>query len=115
MSLRMLSLAILLSVLPARSQAFADPRWTFCVATESGTKDVWITDVFSATADRERLETGFKNLLERQGHPHIVAQCPLPAEDKVATVNAQTTAEEFNRKLGAVLHSVPAHDFPVRQ
>jgi len=27
-------------------------------------------------------------------------------------VNAQTTAIEFNRKLGAILHEVPGRDFP---
>jgi hypothetical protein len=95
--------------------AVASPLWTFCVASALGTKDVWITEVFPATPNRERLEAELKSLLEREGHSHIVAQCPAPSGDKVSVVNAQTTAEEFNRKLGSTLHGVSAREFPVRQ
>ena len=99
----------------AQSQASAEPRWTFCVAQALGTKDVWVTDLFVAQVDRERLETGLRSLLEREGHARVVAQCPRPSDDKVAVVNSQTTAEEFNRKLGSVLHEVPARDVPQHQ
>jgi len=98
----------------AAAPAAASPLWTFCVASALGTKDIWITSLFPAEANRERLEQELKALLERQGHPRIVAQCPRPTEDKVSAVNAQTTAEEFNRKLGSVLHGVPAREFPPR-
>jgi hypothetical protein len=37
-------------------------------------------------------------LLERESHARVVAQCPQPFDDRVAVVNSQTTAEEFNRK-----------------
>ena len=30
-------------------------------------------------------------------------------------INAQNSAEEFNRKLGAVLHAVSAQEFPPRR
>jgi hypothetical protein len=79
------------------------------------TKDVWITELFPATPNRERLEAELKGLLERAGHSHIVAQCPAPSDDKVSVVKAQTTAEEFNRKLGSTLHGVSAREFPLRQ
>ena len=88
--------------------AFAAPQWTFCVASAQGARDVWITDVFAVTASRQQLEAGLKRTLERQGRRRVDAQCPQPSADKVAVVNAQTTAEEFNRKLGAVLHDLPA-------
>ncbi|HLW90521.1 MAG TPA: hypothetical protein VKS78_04365 [Roseiarcus sp.] len=94
--------------------AAAGPLWTFCVASALGSKDVWITDLFSAATNRDRLERELKSLLERRGHARIVAQCPEPTDDKVAVVNAQTTAEEFNRKLGSAMHSVPAQEFPGR-
>ena len=94
--------------------AAAGPSWTFCVASAIGSKDIWITSLFPAQTGRERLEEELKALLERQGHSPIVAQCPQPTEDKVSAVNAQTTAEEFNRKLGSVLHGVPAREFPPR-
>lgn len=92
----------------AQPQAFAEPQWTFCVASERGTRDVWITDVFGASGARQRLEARLKSALERQRRKRVYAQCPQPSVDKVTMVNAQTTAEEFNRKLGAVLHDLPA-------
>jgi len=111
------------SLLLAQPQAFAEPRWTFCVASAQGARDVWITDVFAAPVARRRLEAGLKSALERQGPTRVDAQCPQPSTDKVAVINAQTIAEEFNRKLGAVLHDLPArliephgraHDSPRR-
>ena len=95
--------------------AVASPLWTFCVASAPGTKDVWITELFPATPNRERLEAELKSLLEREGHSHIIAQCPAPSDDKVSVVNAQTTAEEFNRKFGSTLHGVSAREFPLHQ
>jgi hypothetical protein len=94
--------ALLLAAAPAR----AATRWTFCVAAALDARDVWITDVFIARAERERLEADLKALLVRQGQQRIVAQCPEPRDDKTAVVNAQTTAEEFNRKLGKSLHAL---------
>ena len=93
-------LCIVLAAPPVQASA----RWTFCVAAALGSSDVWITDVFAANADRERLENDLKNLLTRQGAQRIVAQCPMPSDDKTAAVNAQTSAEDFNRKLGKTLH-----------
>jgi hypothetical protein len=95
--------------------AVAGPLWTFCVASALGTKNVWITDPFPATPNRERLEAELRSLLEREGYSRIVAQCPAPSDDKVSVVNAQTTAEEFNRKLGSTLHGLSAKEFPLRQ
>jgi len=99
----------------AQPPAFAEPQWTFCVASAQGTSDVWITEVFAAPIDRGRLETKLKSVLARQGHARVDAQCPQPSADKVAAVNAQTTAEQFNRKLGSVLHDMSASEFPPRQ
>jgi len=96
------------------SLSSAAPLWTFCVALELGTKDVWITTLFSPTSGRESLEAELKRLLERQGHPNINAQCPRPSEDRVSVVNAQTTADEFNRKLGSTIHEVSSREFPPR-
>jgi hypothetical protein len=99
----------------AATPAAASEGWTFCVASMLGAKDVWITEVFSAGADRERLEAGLRSVLERQGAARIVAQCPLPNDDKTSVVNAQIAAEDFNRKLGAALHAVAPRDFPPRR
>jgi hypothetical protein len=99
----------------ARSPAFAELRWTFCVASAQRRSDVWISDVFAAPVGRQRLERELKSELDRRGHERADVQCPRPSADKVAVVNAQTTAEAFNRKLGSILHDLPACDFPLRQ
>jgi hypothetical protein len=109
-----IQVAILLVIANLSSPALANPAWTFCVASALGTKDVWITSLFQASADRARLEEEFRNLLERAGHTRIVAQCPQPSDDKVAVVNAQTVAEEFNRKLGVFLHDIAPREFSPR-
>ena len=98
----------------AAGPAAAAEHWTFCVASALGAKDVWITDVFAAATDRERLEDDLKALLERRGAARILAQCPQPIDDKTSVVNAQTGAEDFNRKLGAALHAISAQEFPRR-
>jgi len=110
--LSMIALALLGGLAPADAAA---QRWTFCVAWAPGSKDVWITEVFPAALDRERLEADLRNLLGRQAASRVVAQCPLPGDDKTTVVNAQNGAEEFNRKLGAVLHAVSAQEFPPRR
>lgn len=109
------SIALALLIALASPPAAAGERWTFCVASMLGAKDVWLTEVFPAGADRERLEVEFKDILERQGSSRIVAQCPQPSDDKTSVVNAQIAAEDFNRKLGAALHAVSTQDFPPRR
>jgi len=105
-----LSCAVLIA-----APAHAASRWTFCVGAALGGKDVWITDVFPASAERERLENELKTMLTRQGGERIVAQCPEPLDDKTAVVNAQTTAEDFNRKLGKTLHLFSAPELLSRR
>ena len=90
----------------APAMAHAQPRWTFCIASSKSGADVWISDVFAAERDREHLESAFRITVERMGGVGADAQCPMPREDKTEAVNAQFEAEEFNRKLGATLHSV---------
>lgn len=92
--------------------AGAAPRWTFCVAASQTGKDVWITQVFAAERDRQRLEEIFTAMLERAGAPQADAQCPLPNADKTEAVDAQFDAAAFNRRLGARLHEVDANAFP---
>ncbi len=104
-------LALLLGAAPARASA----GWIFCVAAAPNGKDVWITDVFAAARDRERLEGDLKGFLKGQGVAGAVAQCPLPKDDKTEVVNAQFTAAEFNRKLGHALHEVAAPEFEPRR
>jgi hypothetical protein len=96
--------------LPAAAEAA--PRWTFCVAAAGGGTDVWVSEVFAADTSRERLEGAFRSTVERLGVSGADVQCPQPLDDRTEAVNAQTTAESFNRKMGARLHAVSAGDFP---
>jgi hypothetical protein len=97
----------------ARSSSVAAAQWTFCVASQSETKNVWITRVFPAATRREALEVELEALLKREQRSLFVAQCPQPSEDKVGVINSQTAADEFNRKLGMTLYEIPARDFPL--
>jgi hypothetical protein len=110
-----ISIALVAIVISLPAVALAQPRWTFCVASSKGGADVWITDVFAAERDRVALESAFKAMLERTGAAGADAQCPMPREDRTEAVNAQFEAEEFNRKLGATLHTAPAGEFPPRR
>ena len=103
--------AIFLVAASSAPATAASELWTFCVASARGGDDVWITDVFAATRGRERLEADLKTYLRGQGVAEADAQCPLPKDDKTEVVNAQFTAAEFNRKLGATLHEVAARAF----
>ena len=107
------SIALVAVCLPA--SALAQPRWTFCVAASKSGADVWITNIFAASHDREQLERAFRATLARVGAAGVDAQCPQPREDKTEVVNAEFEAEEFNRRLGATLHSAPAGEFPPRR
>ncbi len=113
--MRSFATSILLALLIAAAPARASASWTFCVAASPGGKDVWITDVFAAARDRERLETDLKSYLKTRGVAGAIAQCPLPKDDKIDVVNAQFTAAEFNRKLGHALHEVNAPEFEPRR
>ena len=115
MVLRAIIIQFVVTLALVPSASVAATKWTFCVASESPAKDVWITEVFPTEARRESLEVELKALLEREGRSRVVAQCPQTSADKVASVNAQTAAEEFNRKLGSPLHEVPAREFPSRR
>jgi len=92
--------------------AAAAPRWTFCVAAAEGGADVWVSEVFAADTSRERLEGAFRSTVERLGVSGADVQCPQPLDDRTDAINAQTTAESFNRRMGARLHAVSAGDFP---
>jgi len=92
----------------------AQAGWTFCVAEASG-PDIWVSQVFAAPRDRERLEVEFKAFLKTQGVVDSDIQCPAAKDDKTEMVNAQFTAIEFHRKLGDTLHEVPLSEFMPRR
>lgn len=92
----------------------ARAAWTFCVAETSTGDDVWISGVFEAGRDRDKLEGDLRAWLKTKGVANPVAQCPQPREDKTEAVNAEITAAEFQRKLGRNLHEIAAASFARR-
>ena len=92
----------------------AQAGWTFCVAEANGA-DIWISQVFAAPRDRERLEAEFKAFLKTRGVAEADIQCPAAKDDKTEMVNAQFTAIEFHRKLGDTLHELPLSEFMPRR
>ena len=95
--------------------AHASESWTFCVAESGDGHNTWITWVFRATKDRERLEADFKTYLERHDVPGAIVQCPAPKRapkgHKTAVLNAQLTAIKFHRKLGDTLQDAIIPEF----
>ncbi len=94
-----------LVVLVAAAQP-ASKGWTFCIA-EAG-DDIFVTEVFEATLDREKLEASFTARLRPRAAARPDVQCPAPLFNKTDAVNAQFTAIAFQRKLGRTLHAEPA-------
>lgn len=92
-------------------QSVAQAAWTFCVAESAEGRGIWISSVFIAPRDRERLEADFTYYLKSRGVVRPIAQCPLAKDDKTEVVNAQTVAAEFHRKLGDELHEVTELEF----
>ena len=91
--------------------ARASDAWTFCVGEAADGHDIWITSVFRATKDRERLEQEFTAYLRRHDVSGADVQCPLPKDDKTDVLNGQLTAIEFHRKLGDTLHDAVVPEF----
>jgi hypothetical protein len=100
---------------PLAAPVAACAGWTFCIAEASPRGEIWITGVFAATRERERLEGDFRAYLKSRGVEQSVAQCPAAKDDKTEMINAQITAAEFHRKLGDALHEVIAPEFDPRR
>ena len=96
---------LVLAVLMAAAQPTAK-GWTFCIA-EAG-DDIYVTEVFEATLDREKLESLYAARLRANGVARADVQCPAPLLDRTEAVNAQFTAISFQRNLLHRLHPEPA-------
>ena len=93
-----------LAVLVAIAQP-AGKGYTFCIA-EAG-DDIFVTEVFEAALDREKLEASFAARLRPRAAARPDVQCPAPVSDRTDAVNAQFTAIAFQRSLGRTLHAEP--------
>ena len=82
---------------------------------DGGGDEIWLTEVFAASMDRERLEGEFKAYLKSRGESGAVVQCPAAKDEKIEMLNARFTASEFHRKLGDVMHEVKLSEFAPRR
>ncbi len=106
--------ALLISILSAALAVGTGPAlagWTFCIGESATGKDVWISTVFIASRDRERLESEFQAYLRGLGVSHPSVQCPEPKDEKTDVLNSQTVAIEFHHRLGDALHEVTPPKF----
>ena len=88
MSIRVLVLAVAVCcAAPASAQ-----EWRFCVGVAPAAHEAVITDIFSSAAESARLEHRLENYF-RVHHPR-------GGSERVAAMNAQTAALQFNRMLG---------------
>jgi len=106
---------ILAIAMLAPNLAFAEERWTFCVARDLDGGAVWLSNVFATSVDHDDLEAAFKAYVVRFGARRLTAQCPLPKSDHTDVVNDQFGAEEFNKESGSKVHLIAAGDFPPRR
>jgi D-aminopeptidase len=95
---------LVLAILMAAAQPAAK-GWTFCIA-EAG-DDIYVTEVFEAALDREKLEVIYAVRLRASGVAHADVQCPAPLSERTDAVNAQFTAISFQRTLLRRLHMEP--------
>jgi hypothetical protein len=110
-----LSVVLVVALAFAQTTSAASQMWTFCLASAPGGGEVWITNPFASSSDRRVLEAAMQAALKRREGERTQAQCPLSSSDRAAVVNAQTTAIEFNRKAGKILHQLPDDEFPPRE
>lgn len=99
-----LGAALALSCEMSSSQAASD--YFFCLAADYRSHVVYLTSVFQSGTDRDRLQKALAIILSRQGRSFDVVQCPMPL-DFAGAAEAQSAAEQFNRKSGFRIVQVP--------
>ena len=106
-SLRDFSLAVglLVAAAPVRAQ-----EWRFCVGIAAAAHETVISDIFASAADSSRLERRLENYFRVRKARSMTFQCPRGAADRVAALNAQTAALQFNRVMGYAVNGLPASE-----
>jgi hypothetical protein len=95
-SIRVLVLAVAVCcAAPASAQ-----EWRFCVGVAPAAHEAVITDIFSSAAESARLEHRLENYFRVRHARALTFQCPRGGSERVAAMNAQTAALQFNRMLG---------------
>jgi hypothetical protein len=96
--------------LVATNSAVLAQEWRFCVGVAPGAHEAVITDVFASAAESARLEHRLENYFRLRKARALTFQCPRGATERVAALNAQTTALQFNRQIGFSVNGLPASE-----
>ncbi|MBB4199512.1 hypothetical protein GGD83_003328 [Rhodoblastus sphagnicola] len=90
------------------SPAAAD-EWRFCVGVAPANHESVISDVFTSGADSARLESRLQGWYRAHHGRTLTFQCPHGG-DRVAALNGQTAALQFNRTLGYAVNGLPVNE-----
>jgi hypothetical protein len=90
---------------PAHAQ-----EWRFCVGVSAARHETVISDIFASDADSARLEQKFAAWYRARYGRLLTFQCPRGG-DRVAALNGQTAALQFDRAMGYAVNGLSAHEF----
>jgi hypothetical protein len=100
--------ALLIPLVFAAGSARAD-EWRFCVGVAPASHETVISDIFTSEAEPGRLEHKLEAYFRARRAKALTFQCPHGG-DRVAALNGQTTALQFNRTMGYAINGLPSHE-----
>ena len=106
--MKRLSFSVVAIAFAATAPASAQD-WRFCIGVDPASHEAVITDTFASSADSGVLERRFENWFQARKGRALTFQCPRGGE-RLDALNAQTTALQFNRRMGFSVGSLPAAD-----
>jgi hypothetical protein len=89
------ALLLVLAASPSRAG-----EWRFCVGFAPATHEAVITDVFDTSAESAQIEHRLEGYFRARRGKTLVFQCAQGAPERVAALNAQTQALQFDRVMG---------------
>jgi len=89
---------------PARAE-----EWRFCVGVAPSSHETVISDIFASDADPARLEHRLESYYRAHRSKALTFQCPRGG-DRVAALNGQTAALQFNRTMGYAVNGLPSNE-----
>jgi len=98
--------AVIFAILasPAAAQ-----EWRFCVGVAPANHETVISDIFSSAAESARLEQRLQGWYRAHRGRALTFQCPRGG-DRLAALNGQTAALQFNRSLGYAVNGLSSNE-----
>ncbi|MCW2317444.1 hypothetical protein SAMN06265338_103187 [Rhodoblastus acidophilus] len=84
-------------------------EWRFCVGVAPASHETVISDIFASGADSARLEQRLATYYRAHHGRTLTFQCPRGG-DRVAALNGQTAALQFNRSVGYAVNGLPLNE-----